>query len=114
MPEHIGDLKKLKILKLDACKKLKTLPERIGNLENLEELDCRFCDTLTMLPESICHLKKLSRLKITRRFVEPVGKIENVGEIGFVCHEPYELSFVGSENLIKTREKLVQLKYFSE
>ena len=90
------------------------LPESIGNLENLEELDCRFCDTLTTLPESICHLKKLSRLKITRRYVEPVGKIENVGEIGIVCHEPYELSFVGSDNWIKTREKLVQLKYFSE
>jgi Leucine-rich repeat (LRR) protein len=56
LPEDIGQLKSLKMLKLVRCKHLKTLPQSFGCLEELEHLDMFENTSLEMLPESFGQL----------------------------------------------------------
>ncbi|KAL3744371.1 hypothetical protein ACJRO7_013613 [Eucalyptus globulus] len=46
LPESIGDLKILKILKIAGCKELSKLPSTLSELGKLEELDATACDNL--------------------------------------------------------------------
>ncbi|MFX1258962.1 MAG: leucine-rich repeat domain-containing protein [Promethearchaeota archaeon] len=62
LPESIGDLKSLQVLKL-RYNKLSTLPESIGNLTSLIELDSSY-NKLSALPESISNLKSLQTLEL--------------------------------------------------
>lgn len=63
LPESIGNLKNLKVIKLDDCIALNQLPPTIGNLKSLERLIIVHC-ALTELPESVGGLYALKELQI--------------------------------------------------
>lgn len=86
LPEKIGNLKKLKSLKLkdqnftfpesfgnmSGLKKIElnggeigSIPESFTNLENLEEIDFQYAK-ISKLPESFGNLKKLKKLRISK------------------------------------------------
>jgi len=52
----IGKLRKLEYLDISLCECLKELPEKIGQLRNLEVLDMRECSKLKKLPKSVTAL----------------------------------------------------------
>jgi len=68
LPESIGDLQNLRVLRLDYCGGLSELPETISKLQNLEEL-CLRNTKITTIPESIKKLNKLKDLKLGNQIV---------------------------------------------
>ncbi|KAK9902923.1 hypothetical protein M0R45_001436 [Rubus argutus] len=68
LPAQICDLIQLKKLSVTNSHKLSALPEEIGNLVNLELLRLRSCTDLSELPGSIRNLKKLNLLDISDCF----------------------------------------------
>ncbi|KAL3744348.1 hypothetical protein ACJRO7_013590 [Eucalyptus globulus] len=69
LPESIGDLKNLKILKIAGCEELSSLPSTISKLGKLEELDAIACDSL----KGGVSINGLSSLKILR-----LGKLGHI------------------------------------
>ncbi|KAL6224749.1 hypothetical protein ACLB2K_003604 [Fragaria x ananassa] len=68
LPAQLCDLIQLKKLSVTNSHKLSALPEDIGNLVNLELLRLRSCTDLSELPGSIRNLKKLNFLDISDCF----------------------------------------------
>jgi len=62
LPKSIGNLRKLRVLKLNS-NELKYLPEEIGGLENLEELNA-ISNQIEELPKSIGNLRNLRELYV--------------------------------------------------
>jgi len=60
LPESLGKLWNLHILKLDYCYRLKQLPNRLTRLKALQQLSLKDCYNLSSLPP---HLGKLTSLK---------------------------------------------------
>jgi hypothetical protein len=67
-PDSIGNLKKLKYLRLPQARSLNHLPDSIWNLASLEYLHLKQLDIAT-LPTSIAKLKKLKCLETNGSFV---------------------------------------------
>ncbi|KAL5557098.1 hypothetical protein UlMin_039334 [Ulmus minor] len=68
------------MLSITQCLKLSKLPEEIGNLVNLEVLRLRSCIDLIELPDSICKLYNPTFLDISdcfslRKLAEDIGKL---------------------------------------
>ncbi|XP_039165647.1 disease resistance protein RPV1 [Eucalyptus grandis] len=61
LPDSIGKLKKLKVMKVSYTK-VRKFPHAIGGMEKLEELHARRCSDLT--DENLEEIKKLSHLRI--------------------------------------------------
>ena len=85
LPECIGDLTGLQILKLKGCH-IGSLPESIGNLENLQELDL-FENDIFYLPKCIGNLKSLQILNLRHTKVkslpETIGNLSNLKRLNF-------------------------------
>ncbi|KAF3790375.1 Disease resistance protein [Nymphaea thermarum] len=64
LPDTIGCLQSLRILRLHECKQLTCLPESIGYLTRLGALDLLGCTSLLTLPNSIGNLTKLETLAL--------------------------------------------------
>lgn len=64
LPQHIGDLKQLKVLVVDD-NQLSELPESLGGLLQLERLSVQ-SNTLTRLPSTVGSLKRLLSLSVAR------------------------------------------------
>ena len=64
LPETIGLLTKLDILRIFSCEKLEDLPNSIGQLQALKTLDLRECNSLRTLPDTLGKLKSLEYLMI--------------------------------------------------
>ncbi|XP_039162852.1 TMV resistance protein N-like [Eucalyptus grandis] len=62
LPDSIGNLKQLKILRISGIREITRLPSAIGLVEKLEELDARGCYNLT--GEILEEIGRLSRLRI--------------------------------------------------
>lgn len=62
VPDQIRDMRRLKVLRLDVCKHLKSLPNSIGDLSELTVLSLRLCKNLQYLPKTVGELGKLSSL----------------------------------------------------
>ncbi len=91
LPESIGNLKSLRVLKLKCCG-LQILPESIGHLENLEILDLSNIRTssypilednyIGTLPETIGNLKNLKELNLAgcrlSELPKTIGNLENL------------------------------------
>ncbi|XP_031372268.1 disease resistance protein TAO1 isoform X2 [Punica granatum] len=69
LPQTIGTLVKLKVLKLNSCIRLKKLPDSLGNLRSLTELDVSYTG-ITKLPDTIWNLKKLRVIKIRMKKIK--------------------------------------------
>lgn len=63
IPRHIGNMSRLRTLKLFKINHLMTVPEEIGHLASLKELVIQSCG-IVGLPGSICGLTELERLKL--------------------------------------------------
>jgi len=69
LPESLGKLWNLHILKLDYCYRLKQLPNRLTRLKALQQLSFKDCYNLSSLPphlEQLTSLKKLSTYFVGR------------------------------------------------
>ncbi|KAL2543085.1 disease resistance protein (TIR-NBS-LRR class) [Abeliophyllum distichum] len=88
LPESIGMLENLTVLRLDRCKKLCKLPASFGNLKNLRQLFME--DTaITELPETFGMLSNLRTFKMAKKpelqvhhisgTSEPATSVENEG-----------------------------------
>ena len=80
LPAQLCDLIQLKKLSVTNSHKLSALPEDIGNLVNLELLRLRSCTDLSELPGSIRNLKKLNFLDISDCF-SIMELPEDIGEL---------------------------------
>ncbi len=138
LPESIGNLSNLKVLRLygaldpresDTNKptlpsKVKSLPGTIGKLQNLEELDLSR-NAIKGIPPQIASLQKLKRLALDYNEIHElpafVGNLKNLQELS-ICGNggiklPQSLSnlnglkiFMGNNHLkIKDQEKLRRL-----
>src|SRR6266513_5621362 len=138
LPESIGNLSNLKVLRLygaldpresDTNKptlpsKVKSLPGTIGKLQNLEELDLGR-NRIKSIPSQIASLQNLKRLALDHNDIDElpafVGNLKNLQELS-VCDNggiklPTSLSnldglkiFMGNNSLkIKDQEKLRRL-----
>ncbi|KAL6136360.1 hypothetical protein ACLB2K_061655 [Fragaria x ananassa] len=89
LPEQMGMLKCLRHLIIEGCSWLSALPESIGNLVNLEVLSLRYCTSLSELPESIRNLQKLNILDMYRcigieELPENFGKLKSLMKLQMV------------------------------
>lgn len=78
LPPDICKITSLKRLSITNCHKLSALPQDIGKLENLEVLRLSSCSDLVELPESVVRLHKLHFLDIS----DCVNLTQLPGEIG--------------------------------
>ncbi|CAL8170833.1 unnamed protein product [Prunus armeniaca] len=109
LPVKICDLIRLKKLSITNCHKLSRLPEEIGKLEGLEVLRLRACTDLVKLPGSIKDLTKLHLLDIYKCFSikelpEDIGEMSGLEKINMgQCSRLQELP-VSVLNLGELRE----------
>ncbi|KAL5557105.1 hypothetical protein UlMin_039341, partial [Ulmus minor] len=95
LPAGLCDIVSLKKLSITHCHKLSKLPEEIGNLVNLEVLRLRSCIDLIELPDSICKLYNLTFLDISdcfslRKLPEDIGKLcslKTLNTRSLICDE---------------------------
>lgn len=66
LPQGIGQLKNLEVLRLDECAKIKTLPNGITKLQHLVVLSLRFCFELVGLPKDLGRLTGLRSMYVTQ------------------------------------------------
>ncbi|ESW05124.1 hypothetical protein PHAVU_011G154032 [Phaseolus vulgaris] len=79
LPESLGKLWNLHILKLDYCYRLKELPNRLTGLKALEQLSLKDCYNLSSLPP---HLGKLSCLKKLSTYLVGRERRFHLAELG--------------------------------
>ncbi|XP_022639941.1 TMV resistance protein N-like [Vigna radiata var. radiata] len=65
LPSSLGNLAKLRSLKLNRCTDLESLPNSIVNLKHLCKLDCSGCAKLTEIPTHIGSLSSLMELSLS-------------------------------------------------
>ncbi|XP_004296566.1 PREDICTED: probable disease resistance protein At5g66900 [Fragaria vesca subsp. vesca] len=109
LPEQMGMLKCLRHLIIEGCSRLSALPESIGNLVNLEVLSLRYCTHLSELPESIRNLQKLNFLDMYR-CIEIEELPEHFGELKSLM----KLQMVGCYALRKLPESVSDLEQLEQ
>ncbi|KAF7848731.1 hypothetical protein BT93_L1614 [Corymbia citriodora subsp. variegata] len=72
LPDSIGNLKRLKVLKV-ACTNIHTIPYALGGVEMLEELDASFCPHL--MDEIPWETWSLTHLRILNLYGSPISTI---------------------------------------
>ncbi|EXC24860.1 putative disease resistance protein [Morus notabilis] len=90
LPEEIGEMDNLEVLRLRSCIDLEKLPESICNLSNLNLLDISDCFSIRNLPEDMGNLRSLKKLNMKdcsrlRDLPPSVLDIEQLGDV--VCDE---------------------------
>ncbi|CAN6564267.1 unnamed protein product [Malus baccata var. baccata] len=66
LPEEVGNLINLEVLRLNSCSKLSELPGSVTSLNKLNFLDISDCYSITELPEDIGNMSSLRKLNMTR------------------------------------------------
>ncbi|KAF8034821.1 hypothetical protein BT93_C0980 [Corymbia citriodora subsp. variegata] len=85
LPHSIGELLDLKHLSLRNCTKLEKLPDSIGGLRMLLYLDLS-CTGISGLPDSIGRLESLLKMDLSRtRIAELPDSIGNLRRLKFMC-----------------------------
>ncbi|GAU17400.1 hypothetical protein TSUD_232760 [Trifolium subterraneum] len=64
IPQDIGKLENLEVLRLSSCSNLNKMPESVAGLTKLRCLDISDCVILPTLPDDIGELKKLKTLSM--------------------------------------------------
>ncbi|KAL3744468.1 hypothetical protein ACJRO7_013693 [Eucalyptus globulus] len=82
IPNSIGGLKSLSMLKLGCQDDVKELPHSLGELLNLKYLSLRSCANLSKLPDSIGELRSLLCLDLSCTFIcglpYSIGRLESL------------------------------------
>ncbi|MHA1369531.1 MAG: leucine-rich repeat domain-containing protein, partial [Promethearchaeota archaeon] len=105
IPESIGNLRYLEVIRAEYNDRLEKLPNTIGNLVNLKMLDFGSCD-LSKLPESIGNLKNLNYLYLSNNNLSElpitIGNLHQLIEIDLRGNELKTLpeSIINLENLV--------------
>ncbi|KAL8090391.1 hypothetical protein AgCh_039750 [Apium graveolens] len=85
LPESVGRLSKLVVLKLGSNKKLVTIPETICNLRALEVLDIENCISLRAFPVELGNIISLKELKAgntgVSRLPNTIGSLSKLVEL---------------------------------
>ena len=91
LPEEIGKLVNLEVLRLRSCTDLSELPDSIRSLHKLSILDISDCLSIMKLPKHIgelCNLKELNMkgcLRLRTQFPESIMDLEQLKLV--VCDE---------------------------
>ncbi|XP_024191176.1 probable disease resistance protein At5g66890 [Rosa chinensis] len=94
LPEDIGNLVNLELLRLRCCTDLSELPGSIRNLKNLNLLDISNCFSLKELPEDIgemCSLEKLNMRQCSRLNELPPSVVDLEKLMEVTCDEETEI-----------------------
>ncbi|XP_024182551.1 probable disease resistance protein At5g66900 [Rosa chinensis] len=94
LPEDIGNLVNLELLRLRCCTDLSELPGSIRNLKNLNLLDISNCFSLKELPEDIgemCSLEKLNMRQCSRLNELPSSVVDLEKLMEVTCDEETEI-----------------------
>ncbi|CAI5953335.1 unnamed protein product [Closterium sp. NIES-64] len=132
LPSGMGNLRSLKVLKVENCKRLKAglgrlsslvhlhivntnlpaLPENLGDLKELAQINLKTLPLLTHLPENLGQLKALNELvslqgcKALRALPSDLGSLSCLREVDLdVCTQLKELpgSLVDRVNVIQVK-----------
>ncbi|XP_039157412.1 probable disease resistance protein At5g66900 [Eucalyptus grandis] len=90
LPEQIGQLAYLEVVRLNSCTALSRLPDSIRSLQNLRLLDIPECLNLTALPDQIGHMVSLYRINMRgclklSGLPKSIVKLRNLRKV--VCEE---------------------------
>ncbi|KAM5576418.1 hypothetical protein ABKV19_007339 [Rosa sericea] len=94
LPEDIGNLVNLELLRLRCCTDLSELPGSIRNLKNLKLLDISNCFSIKELPEDIgemCSLEKLNMRQCSRLNELPSSVVDLEKLMEVTCDEETEI-----------------------
>ncbi|KAM5576422.1 hypothetical protein ABKV19_007340 [Rosa sericea] len=94
LPEDIGNLVNLELLRLRCCTDLSELPDSIRNLKNLKLLDISNCFSIKELPEDIgemCSLEKLNMRQCSRLNELPSSVVDLEKLMEVTCDEETEI-----------------------
>ncbi|XP_062002458.1 probable disease resistance protein At5g66900 isoform X2 [Rosa rugosa] len=94
LPEDIGNLVNLQLLRLRCCTDLSELPGSIRNLKNLNLLDISNCFSIKELPEDIgemCSLEKLNMRQCSRLNELPSSVVDLEKLMEVTCDEETEI-----------------------
>jgi Leucine-rich repeat (LRR) protein len=85
LPTGIGQLNNLVRIQISDCGGFRTIPPEIGRLKNLETLDIHNCGNLTALPDEIGSLTKLQDLMLfrvgLRSIPATIGSLQNLSHL---------------------------------
>jgi Leucine-rich repeat (LRR) protein len=85
LPPGIGKLKNLVHIHVNYCDGFQTIPQEIGRLKNLEKLHILNCDRVTTLPDEIGSLTKLRFLSLKLRGLQSIpatiGSLRNLSDL---------------------------------
>ncbi|XP_058089265.1 disease resistance RPP13-like protein 4 isoform X2 [Magnolia sinica] len=114
----IGSLQHLVYLNIESSA-LISLPDSIGNLRNLRILRLQACPNLKRLPVSITTLEKLTAIKIEFQFLEcmpeGLGKLSNLERLGWFSPVNKNGSGISElKSLTKLRELRMEIKSVEE
>jgi len=116
LPDQLGKLGSLRMLRLSACLGLKELPASIGKLGKLEYLDISLCECLKKLPEEIGQLNKLEELDMRecsrlRKLPKSVGGLISLKHV--ICDEKIgqQWSRVKSSAIMELRVEVVEAHF---
>ncbi|KAF8036491.1 hypothetical protein BT93_C2268 [Corymbia citriodora subsp. variegata] len=85
LPHSIGELLGLKHLSLRSCTNLRTLPDSVGELRSLLHLDLS-CTNISALPNSIGRLELLLKMDLSHtNIAELPNSIGNLRQLKFMC-----------------------------
>ncbi|XP_039008768.1 putative disease resistance protein At3g14460 [Hibiscus syriacus] len=101
LPDSVGSLLNLQTLILHGCNNLTKLPQSIENLIHLHVIDLTDTDSLTEMPMQIGNLKKL---QILSKFIVQRGSRSVITELKGLSHLQKDLSILGLENAVDTRD----------
>ncbi|XP_059077324.1 disease resistance protein RPV1 isoform X2 [Cryptomeria japonica] len=91
LPDSIGKLSHLQLLKLRYCPNLSSLPDTIGNLSQLQKLDLGKCFGLRSLPDTIGNLSQLQKLDLgwfmSSSLPDRIGNLSQLQKLGLSMSE---------------------------
>ncbi|KVF96162.1 Leucine-rich repeat-containing protein [Cynara cardunculus var. scolymus] len=106
-------LKHLKSLSLYDCELLEKLPEDLGRLECLKMLKLARCLVLRDIPNSICRLKRLKYLSLhdsirVEKLPEELGRLECLEELDIrgtsITNLPPSISLLGGLKIVRSED----------
>jgi Leucine-rich repeat (LRR) protein len=108
LPEEIGELTSLRVLKINYLSNIVTLPNSLKNLTNLTEIDVSLPMGFDVFPDIFGHLNSLKKLKINGNFIYLPNSLFEIDSL-----EDLEISVGISRQPVERIGKMKNLKRIS-